>query len=199
MVMVTSFQLLTPYPLKPLQIHIGLLSLTVVVLPVVIVFFLEILQFPRRLRNTRNNQLFLVLQQNPNIIQWHPPLMKLFGFLPFFLILAYHILTVFNFFVIVKLLYTLLPTLFFVNGQKQIEMDCHFNRDKIQARVIKTFHLASRHQLIDVLTKPLGYQQFQTSATKMGAVQCNLQYSHLYKCISSTISISVVMIILYRV
>ncbi|KAF5471614.1 hypothetical protein F2P56_008393 [Juglans regia] len=51
---------------------------------------------------------------------------------------------------------------------KHIELDCHFIRDKIQAEVIKTFHLSSLHQLADVLTKPHGSQQFQFLITKMG-------------------------------
>ncbi|KAF5452172.1 hypothetical protein F2P56_027200 [Juglans regia] len=51
---------------------------------------------------------------------------------------------------------------------KHIELDCHFIRDKLQAGIIKTFHLASQHQLANVLTKPLGSQQFYSLISKMG-------------------------------
>ncbi|KAF5470809.1 hypothetical protein F2P56_011298, partial [Juglans regia] len=55
---------------------------------------------------------------------------------------------------------------------KHIELDCHFIRKKIQAGIVKTFHLASSHQLADVLTKPLGkplgFQQFHHLVSNMG-------------------------------
>ena len=45
---------------------------------------------------------------------------------------------------------------------KHIEVDCHFIRDKIQDGVIKTFHVPTRHQIVDFFTKALGYKQFYT-------------------------------------
>ncbi|KAH9725530.1 protein kinase domain-containing protein [Citrus sinensis] len=39
---------------------------------------------------------------------------------------------------------------------KHIELDCHFVREKIQARLIKTAHVSSAHQIVDIFTKALG-------------------------------------------
>jgi len=39
---------------------------------------------------------------------------------------------------------------------KHVEVDCHFNREKIQDGVIKTFHIPTRHQIADFFTKALG-------------------------------------------
>ena len=41
---------------------------------------------------------------------------------------------------------------------KHIELDCHFVREKIQDGLVKTFHVSTKHQLADLLTKPLGHQ-----------------------------------------
>ena len=51
---------------------------------------------------------------------------------------------------------------------KQIELVCHFVREKIQDGLVKTFHVSTKHQLADLLTKPLGYQQFSNLLCKMG-------------------------------
>ena len=51
---------------------------------------------------------------------------------------------------------------------KHIELDCHFVREKIQDSIVKTFHVSTRHQLADILTKPLGHQQFNNLLSKMG-------------------------------
>ena len=40
---------------------------------------------------------------------------------------------------------------------KYIELDCHFVREKIQDGLVKTFHVSTKHQLADLLTKPLGH------------------------------------------
>ena len=41
---------------------------------------------------------------------------------------------------------------------KHIELDCHFVSEKIQDKVVKTFHVSTKHRLADLLTKPLGHQ-----------------------------------------
>jgi hypothetical protein len=51
---------------------------------------------------------------------------------------------------------------------KHIEVDCHFIRDKIQAGILKTLHVASAHQLADVFTKPLGFIPFFHSYFQVG-------------------------------
>ena len=43
---------------------------------------------------------------------------------------------------------------------KHVEVDCHFIREKIQVVVIKTFHILTRHQIVDFFTKALGQKQF---------------------------------------
>ena len=43
---------------------------------------------------------------------------------------------------------------------KHIEIDCHFIREKIEDGVIKTFHVPTRHQLVDLFTKPIHQKQF---------------------------------------
>lgn len=46
-----------------------------------------------------------------------------------------------------------------------IEINCHVVREKILAKVI---HVSSKHQLADIFTMPLGFDQFQTLLGKMG-------------------------------
>ena len=43
---------------------------------------------------------------------------------------------------------------------KHIEVDCHLIREKIQACMIKTFHVKINMQLADVFTKTLGVPAF---------------------------------------
>jgi hypothetical protein len=50
---------------------------------------------------------------------------------------------------------------------KHIEIDCHLIREKIQLGTIKTFHVSSKHQLADILTKPLGSVSFHSLMSKM--------------------------------
>ena len=42
---------------------------------------------------------------------------------------------------------------------KHIEIDCHFIRDKIKAKVINTVHVHTQQQLADLLTKGLSQAQ----------------------------------------
>ena len=51
---------------------------------------------------------------------------------------------------------------------KHIDLDCHFVREKIQDGLVKTFHVSIKHQLADLLTKPLGHQPFSNLLCKMG-------------------------------
>ena len=51
---------------------------------------------------------------------------------------------------------------------KHIKLDCHFVREKIQYKVAKTFLVPTKHQLADLLTKPLGHQPFNNLLHKMG-------------------------------
>ena len=53
---------------------------------------------------------------------------------------------------------------------KHIEVDCHFIRSKIQAGVIKTFHVPTRHQIADFFTKALGSTQFYFLLSKMNMI-----------------------------
>lgn len=59
---------------------------------------------------------------------------------------------------------------------KHKDLDCHFVRENIQEKVIKTFHVSTKHQLADLLTKPLGHQHFHNLLSKMGI---NNIYAHL--------------------
>ncbi|RVW44971.1 Retrovirus-related Pol polyprotein from transposon RE1 [Vitis vinifera] len=51
---------------------------------------------------------------------------------------------------------------------RNIEMDCHNIRDKIQDGSIITRHVSSTHQLADILTKPLGKKIFAPMIHKLG-------------------------------
>ncbi|KAL6314545.1 hypothetical protein AAG906_026884 [Vitis piasezkii] len=51
---------------------------------------------------------------------------------------------------------------------RHIEMDCHYIRDKIQNGSIITRHVSSAHQLVDILTKPLGKEFFAPMIRKLG-------------------------------
>ena len=50
---------------------------------------------------------------------------------------------------------------------KHIELDCHFVREKIQARLIKRAHVSSAHQIADIFTKALGKEQFHRLSGKL--------------------------------
>ncbi len=50
---------------------------------------------------------------------------------------------------------------------KHIELDCHLIQEKIQAGLVRTFHVSSQNQLVDIMTKALGSVQFQFLLSKM--------------------------------
>jgi hypothetical protein len=50
---------------------------------------------------------------------------------------------------------------------KHIDIDCHIVREKIQLGIIRTFHVASEHQLADMFTKAIGFSLFSSLLSKM--------------------------------
>jgi hypothetical protein len=46
-------------------------------------------------------------------------------------------------------------------------MDCHYIRDKIQDGSVITRYVSSAHQLADILTKPLGKENFVPMIRKL--------------------------------
>ncbi|KAL5570696.1 hypothetical protein UlMin_020293 [Ulmus minor] len=59
---------------------------------------------------------------------------------------------------------------------KHIEIDCHLVREKIQAGIIKTYHISTSEQPADVFTKSLGFPQFSSLLSKLGMINI---YSNL--------------------
>ena len=53
---------------------------------------------------------------------------------------------------------------------KHIEVDCHLVRDKIQEGIIKTFHIASNSQVVDIFTKTLRISTFIGLFGKLGLI-----------------------------
>ena len=51
---------------------------------------------------------------------------------------------------------------------KHIEVDCHLVRDKILEGMIKTFHVATNAQVVDIFTKALGFSSFTRLTGKLG-------------------------------
>ncbi|RVW46393.1 Retrovirus-related Pol polyprotein from transposon RE1 [Vitis vinifera] len=51
---------------------------------------------------------------------------------------------------------------------KHIEVDCHFIRDKISSGNIMTKYVHTSVQLVDILTKALGMNQFDVLLCKLG-------------------------------
>ena len=62
---------------------------------------------------------------------------------------------------------------------KHIEIDCHTVRDKVLTKVIKLNHLRTHCQLVDLLTKALGYKQFSELVSKMGLLNIYSSSVHL--------------------
>lgn len=53
---------------------------------------------------------------------------------------------------------------------RHIEVDCHLVREKIQEGKIKTFHVASNSQVVDIFTKALGISAFTRLASRLGLI-----------------------------
>ena len=53
---------------------------------------------------------------------------------------------------------------------KHIEVDCHYVRDKIIAGILKTVHVPTKFQLVDVFTEAIPVDQFYTLISKLGVV-----------------------------
>ena len=51
---------------------------------------------------------------------------------------------------------------------KHIELVCHFMRERIQLGVLKTMHVSTQNQLVDLLTKALHPTRFRLLLGKMG-------------------------------
>jgi hypothetical protein len=59
---------------------------------------------------------------------------------------------------------------FFHERAKHIDVECHFIREKIQLGLIKTLHVPSQHQLVDIFTKALGSALFHRLLSKMSVM-----------------------------
>lgn len=63
---------------------------------------------------------------------------------------------------------------------KHIEIDFHLIREKIQDGKIKTFHISSGHQIVDLFTKPLGFPIYSRLLGKMSDAGGNEKTYLLY-------------------
>jgi ssRNA-specific RNase YbeY (16S rRNA maturation enzyme) len=53
---------------------------------------------------------------------------------------------------------------------KHIEVDCHFVREKIQTKKIKTPFMRSKDQVTDIFTKELEPRPFEENSNKLGMI-----------------------------
>lgn len=59
---------------------------------------------------------------------------------------------------------------------KHIELDCHFIQDKISADIFQTFHVSTKHQVEDLLTKALGLVQLHYLLSKMSVLNIHTPF-----------------------
>jgi hypothetical protein len=71
---------------------------------------------------------------------------------------------------------------------KQIEMDCHFVREKVQTGQIETPFVRSQDQLADIFTKPLDKGPFENILFKLGSI--NIYEPNLRGSVEENIEIS---------
>lgn len=65
----------------------------------------------------------------------------------------------------------------FQERTKHIDIDCHFIREKLQQRLIKTHHINTKEQPVDLFTKGLGKAQHHHLITKLGVKNIFLTFS----------------------
>ncbi|XP_024164040.2 uncharacterized mitochondrial protein AtMg00810-like [Rosa chinensis] len=53
---------------------------------------------------------------------------------------------------------------------KHIEIDCHVVLEKVQRGLVKTMHIRTKEQPVDLFTKPLGSKQFSALLSKLGVI-----------------------------
>ncbi|KAL5699168.1 hypothetical protein ACHQM5_030108 [Ranunculus cassubicifolius] len=63
---------------------------------------------------------------------------------------------------------------------KHIELDCHFVREKLQAKLISPRYIPAADQLADIFTKPLGKDPFHTLVSKLGVTSIHTQLEGEY-------------------
>lgn len=117
--------------------------------------------------NPRSNKLFQGHQRRPNIVAWLIQLVSWHGRLDCWRTWDF----------------TSISSLFFSDNQaalslaanpvyheriKHIEVDCQIVREKLQIGLIRTLHVNTHHQLVDLMTKALQPSQFHALLSKMG-------------------------------
>ena len=53
---------------------------------------------------------------------------------------------------------------------KHIELDCHFVRQKLMAGLVSLSHVSTKHQLADIMTKPLTGLNHRSILGKLGVL-----------------------------
>lgn len=63
---------------------------------------------------------------------------------------------------------------------KQIEVDCHVVRDKVQAGILHLLLISTKQLVTDILAKPLHPGPFKTLHNKLGML--NIHHEGMLKC-----------------